>query len=69
MSFRLVPHTPKTSVIKLDKKRRYFVLEQDGRPLAFGLTEEDAKMLLELVNYGITFLVSHPHVSSNIKIV
>ena len=59
MSFRIVPHTPKASVIKLDKKQQYWCLEQNGRVIAFGIAEADAKMLLDLVNGGITWFVTH----------
>ena len=59
MSFRIVPHTPKSRTITLDKKQQYWVLEQDGRAIAFGMTEKDARWLLELVNGGVTWFVTH----------
>ena len=55
MSFRIVPH------ITLDKSKQYWILEQDGRAIAYGMTEKDARWLLELVNGGVTWLVTHSH--------
>ena len=59
MSFRIVPHTPKASAIKLDKKQQYWCLEQNGQAIAFGMTERNAKILLDLVNGGVTWFVTH----------